>query len=291
MNVTFLSSIAYPNAMTINYGDCILIDSGAELVVYDCGSDEHAATVLNYMKSAGYTSIKLVLSHNDNDHFAGIQKLIDAGVVSQVYTLLLFKHTDELLRIMDDRRISKESLINRISNAFDNIFTLSQQVKLLDTLCETTIINGVDIVGPNIDYVLNAVAKLLDNSEGDTIDKDTISNAVSCQVKVKIGTSSLLLCGDSNYEAIKDKIVYYSAIQLPHHGKYDHASRIMEDINPIKTTLYVSDNTGDSNGGSDELMEHACGYRIYNTKNGNLICSSNNIGPTKTGTLGSITIQ
>ncbi len=288
MKVTFLSSIAYPYANTTNYGDCIIIDSGTELVIYDCGSERHADAVLNYMRSAGYSSTKLVLSHNDNDHFAGIQKLIDAGVVSQVYTLLLFKHTEELFRILDDKRITKESLIKRISEAFDNISSLGRQVELCDTLYETSIIKGVDIVGPNKDYVLNAVAKLLDNSEGDTIDNDTISNAVSCQLKVKIGTGSLLLCGDSNYEAIRDKIGEFSAIQLPHHGKYEHACKIMEEINPTRTTLYVSDNTGDSNGGSDELMKHQSGYRIFNTKSGDKTCSSSNIRPTKRGTLGTI---
>ena len=66
---------------------------------------------------------------------------------------------------------------------------------------------------------MDAVAKRIDNRQGDTIDKETVVNAVSTQVKVKVGTNNLLLCGDSSYEAIKDKLEEYSLIQLPHHGK------------------------------------------------------------------------
>ena len=49
MEVRFLSAKYYkdPNA---NNGDCILIDTGSELVIYDCGCEEHAERVLHYME-------------------------------------------------------------------------------------------------------------------------------------------------------------------------------------------------------------------------------------------------
>ncbi len=62
---------AYPNPEE-NYGDCILIDNGSELVIYDCGCEEHAKRVIDYMKKHHYEKAKLVLSHNDKDHFDGI---------------------------------------------------------------------------------------------------------------------------------------------------------------------------------------------------------------------------
>ena len=31
-----------------NYGDCILIDTGSQLIVYDCGCEEHAERVEQY---------------------------------------------------------------------------------------------------------------------------------------------------------------------------------------------------------------------------------------------------
>ena len=277
MEVIFLSSKSYPDYKEANYGDCILIDTGSELIIYDCGSDAHADRVLDYMHLHNYRNAKFILSHNDNDHYAGINRLIDAGAVTEVYTLLLLKYKDELLDLLDDSRISRESLRRRITDAFDNISSLSQRVMLYDVLAKPHISNYIDIVGPNKDYTLKAVAKLLDNSESDNIDNETIANAVSCQVKVKFSTGSLLLCGDSNYEAIHRILSQYSAIQLPHHGKYDHASKIMSDIDEVRTTLYVSDNTGNSNGGSDELMKNCRGYRVLNTINGDQKCCSSDL--------------
>lgn len=287
MNAVFLSSQNYPNASSCNYGDCVLIDTGSELVIYDCGSEEHAKRVLEYMRTNNYSRVKVVLSHNDNDHFAGIQTLIDNGKVSDIYTLLLYKHWDEILELLDDDRVTKTSLIHRISDEFDNISSLSQKAKLHDTIDESEICNGVYIVGPKRDYVLNAVAKLLDHAESNNIDNDTIANAVSCHVKICFRNKFLLLCGDSNYEAVKDIIKTFSAIQLPHHGKYDHASKIISDVDALRTSFYVSDNTGDSNGGSDELMkQYNCGYRIFNTIKSDQICNDEIINVNPIGSLG-----
>lgn len=126
------------------------------------------------------------------------------------------------------------------------------------------------------EYALDAVAKRIDNRQGDTIDKETIVNAVSTQVKVIVGTKNLLLCGDSSYEAIKNKLSGFSLIQLPHHGKKEQADRIFEQKGSVGITYYVSDNTGNSNGGSDDLPVQ--GYNIKNTLKGDQECSSNSVG-------------
>ena len=83
MNAKFLSAKNY-NDPSKNNGDCILVDNGKELVVYDCGCEEHAERVFKYMRSHGYRQAKVVLSHNDSDHFDGIPYLIECGVVSEV---------------------------------------------------------------------------------------------------------------------------------------------------------------------------------------------------------------
>ena len=83
MKVTFYSSKGYSDP-TKNNGDCILIDNGAELVIYDCGCEEHAKRVCEYMDNNGCKKAKLVLSHNDADHFDGIPYLIEKGVISEV---------------------------------------------------------------------------------------------------------------------------------------------------------------------------------------------------------------
>ena len=275
MNVIFLSSQGYRDSGE-NKGDCILIDTNSELVIYDCGCEEHANRVIDYMDKHHYSKAKLVLSHNDSDHFDGIPHLIEAGKISDVYTLLLLKYKDDLLEKINDKRITRDSLTRRISEIFANIYSLSGKVVLKNIFSDTFICNGISIIGPDKEYALDAVAKRIDNRQGDTIDKETIVNAVSTQVKVIVGTKNLLLCGDSSYEAIKNKLSDFSLIQLPHHGKKEQADRIFEQKGSVGITYYVSDNTGNSNGGSDDLPVQ--GYNIKNTLKGDQECSSNSVG-------------
>ena len=275
MKVIFLSSQGYKDSGE-NKGDCILIDTNSELVIYDCGCEEHANRVIDYMDKRHYSKAKLVLSHNDADHFDGIPYLIEAGKISDVYTLLLLKYKDDLLEKINDKRITRDSLTRRISEIFANIYSLSGKVVLKDIFSDTFICNGISIIGPDKEYALDAVAKRIDNRQGDTIDKETIVNAVSTQVKVIVGTKNLLLCGDSSYEAIKNKLSGFSLIQLPHHGKKEQADRIFEQKGSVGITYYVSDNTGNSNGGSDDLPVQ--GYNIKNTLKGDQECSSNSVG-------------
>lgn len=273
MIVTFLSAKKYTDTSK-NNGDCILIDNGKELVIYDCGCEEHAYRVVQYMNSHDYSKAKLVLSHNDADHFDGIPYLIEQGVLSEVYTLLLLKYKDELLNRVNDKRCTRNSLSQRIAEIYDNIYSLSGQVTLKDIFTDTMVADGIKIAGPGKEYSLNAVAKRIDNRESDNIDKETIVNAVSTQLSVDFGLGKyLLLTGDSSFAAIEDSVKSHSAIQLPHHGKLDQAEQIF-DCKDNNTIYFVSDNTGDTNGGSDNLKAaHPRGHAIFNTLDGDQTCT------------------
>lgn len=267
MYATFLSAKNYIDPSK-NNGDCILVDNGSELVVYDCGCEEHAQRVLDYMRQHGYQQVKVVLSHNDSDHFDGIPYLIERGAVSAVYTLLLLKYKNELLNRIGDRRLTRDSIARRIEEIYANIYSLGGNVTLRDMFLGTYVASGITILGPDKDYALDAVAKRIDGRESDNIDKETIVNAVSAQLSVVSGGKKLLLTGDSSFAAIENAVRTHNAIQLPHHGKLSQA----EDIFAVKdnsTIFYVSDNTGTSNGGSDDLQKkHPRGHVIYNTLDG-----------------------
>lgn len=273
MKVRFLSAKNYSDPKK-NNGDCILVDNGSELVVYDCGCEEHAQRVLEYMRQQRYLQVKVVLSHNDSDHFDGIPYLIDNGAVSEVYTLLLLKYKDDLLDRINDQRMTRDSIASRIEEIYANIYSLSGSVALKDMFVDTFVASGITISGPDKEYSLDAVAKRIDGRESDNIDKETIVNAVSTQLSVVCGRKKLLLTGDSSFAAIEEVVNIHNAIQLPHHGKLSQA----EDIFAVKdnaTIYYVSDNTGDSSGGSDDLRKnHPRGHIIYYTLDGDQECTS-----------------
>lgn len=263
--IIILSSKNYTDGDSKNYGDCILINTGSELIIYDCGSEEHANTVIDYMSKNNFEKAILILSHNDSDHFNGIPKLLDENKISKIYTTLLLKYKDDILDRIDDKRRTRDSIAKAIIDAYDNIAKLSGE-PIVDIYEEkSSICKEVSIVGPDKEYMLDTVAKRLDGREGDTQDGETAVNATSIQVSVKIGNHKLLLSGDSSFAAIEDILVDFDAIQLPHHGKQKQAEKIFEKKSDKINTLYiVSDNTGTSNGGSGNLNTR--GHRVKNTK-------------------------
>lgn len=281
MKVTFLSANTYDDPSK-NNGDCILVDNGTELVIFDCGCQEHAMRVIEYMEANSYEKAKLVLSHNDADHFDGVPYLIEQDILSEVYTLLLLKYKDELLDRINDKRRTRDSIAESIEDIYSNIYSLSGAVTLKDIFTDTKVATGITIPGPDKEYALDAVAKRIDSRECDDIDKETIVNAVSTQLSVDFGSGNkLLLTGDSSFAAIENAIKAHSAIQLPHHGKLSQAEEIFakKDNNTI---YYVSDNTGNSNGGSDDLKKnYPKGRAIYYTTSNDQICTSSSFKVTK----------
>ena len=266
MLVKILSSKGYEDTSK-NYGDCIIIDNDEELVIYDCGSVEHAERVIEYMEKRNIEKAKVILSHNDRDHFEGIPFLVENDKVSVVYTVLLLKNKDELLKVIGDGRRNRDSIAKQILDIYDNIASLGNQGLLENAKENKVIAKGITIVGPSHEYIINACAKHLDKREGDSIDQETIVNATSVQVAINIGSDKLLLCGDSSFKAIEDKLVGYKYIQLPHHGKIKQAQKIFDLVGNDNGIQYiVSDNTGSSNGGSDNLPSR--GYDILNSKTG-----------------------
>lgn len=286
MNLILLSSKNYENYEN-NCGDCVIIDTGEKAIIYDCGCEEHAQKVIEYLEKNKYDKADIILSHNDSDHFNGIKTLIDNNVVRTITTTLLLKHIDNILDEINDKRRTRESIKKQIAEYFDNIYTLTGN-NLNDSLDESfTLDPCLNFVGPNYDYMLEAVSKALKNTESDNIDMETIVNAISVQVEVIIGNHKILLTGDASYEAIEDKIREYDAIQLPHHGKYNQAEQIFEKNDGRENVLYiVSDNTGNSNGGSDELMEKCVGKRIKNTKQEEIVIDEESFNYSREGCYG-----
>lgn len=272
--ILILSSKNYENASTTNYGDCILINTGNELVIYDCGHEAHANAVIDYMSKNRFDKAKLILSHNDSDHFDGILKLLNENKVSVIRTTLLLKYKDIILKKIDDKRKTRDSVSQQILDLYDNIAQLSGAP--LEDIYEhpEDLCDEVSIVGPDFDYMIETVAKRLDGREGNTMDGETAVNATSIQTKVLIGTHSLLLCGDCSFPAIENIVRNYDAVQLPHHGKCKQAEKIFDKKSDQAYSVYIiSDNTGNTNGGSDNLI--TTGHRVYNTKTaGNITINS-----------------
>lgn len=270
-----------------DYGDSIIIDDNGKIILFDCGSEELANQVLEYLSKNNIEKLDVVLSHNDSDHFDGIQTLVEAGVVNSITTLLLLKYKDEIFNKIKDGRVTKDSLEKNILELYSNIKELSGD-NLQDALEYPELTQNIKVVGPSESYFVDAVAKQFTPTESDNIDKSTIMNAISVQLEVNVGKYKLLMTGDADIAAFDDKLYNYEAVQLPHHGNPEMAEAIFElnDKRKKCNVLYlISDNKGKNiNGGSDKLI--TSGHRIKNTHNGSFEIASNSFEEHKVGNLG-----
>ena len=275
MNTLMLSSKSYKESNEHDFGDCFIIDNGSDVVVFDCGSNEHAEKVIEYLERNYGPSKKAIvfLSHNDSDHFNGIPKLIEEGKVDKVYTILFLKFYHELLYEIDDGRKTNNSIKEQIAELYSNITSLEGQ-RILFSIYDNNdsfvkVCNGINIVGPTKEYAIKAAAKALDSCQGNTIDKETVINAASVQLSIDFGTSKMLLTGDSSIDAIQENVKKHQIIQIPHHGRLDHAEDLFEIKKYDKDTVYlISDNKGSNSGGSEELISKGKnkGHTIFNTR-------------------------
>ena len=264
MKLKVLSSKDYEEKEK-NYGDCSIIYDNINALIYDCGSEKHAMRVKEFLDEKKIKNVYVILSHNDGDHFQGIQWLRQNVEIKGIYTILLLKHVDAIYEKINDKRRTKNAIKQQILELYDNIAKLSGE-NLKDIYEENIGISSVNIVGPSKEYMIESVAKQLDGRESNQVDSETIFNAISVQVEVAICGKKVLLTGDASYPSLENKIREYDVIQLPHHGKQNQAEKIFEELaeKSSSITYVISDNTGTSNGGSDDLDTK--GKIVYNTK-------------------------
>lgn len=286
MKINVLSSKEYENNDSINYGDCTIIDNEqGSILVYDCGHEKHAERVLKYVENNGITKADIILSHNDDDHYLGIKTLLANKVFDKVYTPLLLKYKTEILEELDDNRRNRKSVGESIKKKYDNIADLNDYSDRLVNIYQENSnkfvllpLIGVKIVGPDKQFMISTAAKYINEAESDQVAGESCTNATCVQVSIENGVNKILLTGDSCFEAIEENIKDHNYIQLPHHGKLAQAEKIFEikdNRKEVETVYFVSDNTGNSNGGSDNLNKK--GHILKNTKiDGDI----NNIGTT-----------
>lgn len=274
----------YDGDTDTRYGDCILLYNDTSLIVFDCGHDRHAEEVKRFLqKNHSIRYVYIVISHNDSDHINGVLALMEYLHVHEynvtVYTALYLKNTKEILEILDDKRRTPEKTREHILKMFDNICEIVQQAQEYKFSIENAEVgkrvSTGTIVGPTVEEFTKVVAAAVESgNSGSKIDGETVMNAASLQLKIKLETSDvILLCGDATPDYLHNLDIY-NIIQLPHHGKLESAQKIFEALEDSHSKMYlVSDNTGsgETSGGSDKLVAYMKEEKYSpakNTRNG-----------------------
>lgn len=280
MKMKILSN--YDNDKETRFGDCILLYDTSVLIVYDCGHEKHADEVGRFLKkNTTINEVNIVISHNDSDHTDGVIPLMEwlsQGPYSvTVYTSLYLCHLDAIEEQLDDGRRNKKTICEDIIEQFDSINEIINKANELgifaqDALKDTEV-HTASIVGPEEEEFVKVVAYAIENDGKGTIDGETVMNAASIQLTATLDNQkSIFLCGDASPEYMKD-LNDYDVIQFPHHGQMDDAEAILDKLEDAsyKKTFVISDNTGSTNGGSDELVQYLKNNKYtdyYNSKDG-----------------------
>lgn len=274
----------YNGDMDTRFGDCIMISSSTQMIVYDCGHKKHAMAVSDYLRDHSLIEeIHIVVSHNDSDHTDGIIPLLDYlfdnGYKTTVYTSLYLKHVLKVEELLDDGRRNKKSICDHILELFDNIANIVEKAEEYDfpvyDATEGTYVASAVIVGPSEEEFIEVVAKAVEEDGSGTVNGETVMNAASIQMKITLGNQNkVLLCGDASPQFLK-KLNMYDVIQFPHHGQYEDGIEILKQLgeNSYHKAFLISDNTGssDTSGGSKELVDYMKKERYknaYNTMHG-----------------------
>ena len=205
MKLRALSS--YNGDSDTRFGDCILIYGDANLVVYDCGHDDHAREVGAFLQAhPEINQIHVVISHNDCDHTDGVQSLLEdlseKGYSVTVYTALYLKSARKILKQFENKNRKLEPTKQHILETFDHIKEIVEKATDLGFKTENAVIDtefcGCSIVGPTEDEFSEVVAKAIEDGEVSHIEGETVMNAASIQVKCTLnGSQTILLCGDT----------------------------------------------------------------------------------------------
>lgn len=266
--------------ISANYGDCIVVINNGKAVIFDCGSEYLAQRAVSILSHHNIKKATAILSHNDDDHYKGFPYLINNGYVDCLFTIdaRKYRHIIEK-RINDDRR-NPDSILRAIEDVYDNITEAARKAIIKDIYDHyKSLPDFVTLIGPSRNYFIDAVSKRIDNRESDNINKTTIINAASIQLEVRLGNTKVLLTGDCAVDAIPKSVNLrdYDYIQLPHHGNYEMAEEVFDRNKGNYDTVYlISDNTGNSNGGSSELKRKNYKLRKVKTTHGGDITIENN---------------
>lgn len=199
----------YDDDMDTRYGDCIMLLDDTSLIVYDCGHQRHADEVEAYLeKHLVIKDVHIVISHNDSDHINGISALMEYlyenNYTVTLYTSLYLKATKEIMDILDDNRRKENTTREHILELFNNIKDIVEKAEeyeftVKNAEVDTKVSTG-KIVGPTVDEFAAVVAEAIEKqSAGAKIDDETVMNAASVQLNIKIDDASeVLLCGDAS---------------------------------------------------------------------------------------------
>lgn len=244
--------------LKVGKADAIILHSGEETMIIDCGEEDDGQEVLERLKADGVQKIDvMIITHFDKDHVGGADTVVDGLPVDRVllpaYTGAGTEYEDFL------------AALQRAGIEPENV-----------TETESFTLGGASVtVEPPASYEIPAE----ENSSGD----EEYDNDFSLITTVELGDKRLVFAGDAEKKRIREWLAGGTAqkcdfLKVPHHGVYNKAlSELFEALQPAYAVICDSKkNPADER--TLELLKNG-GTKYFQTMNGDIkiLCDGQNI--------------
>ena len=172
-------------------------DTNYIIGVVDGGFEAHGNALTNHMNQYYFDDSKrnkeksekeidfVIVTHPDQDHTAGLLKILDNFTVKKIYMNRPWLYVDDLYDNVNDGRITKASLEMRLREKYKTISDIEEKaeedgIDIYEALQGTIIENNLLILSPSKDFYL----KLLIESEKTPLTEDTSMNENGMFVKI-----------------------------------------------------------------------------------------------------------
>ena len=226
------------DVLKIGKADCIVINTGTKIVMIDTGEKENVTDIREYMAEQGYKKVDtLILTHFDKDHIGGAADVIKEYNVDVVI----------------------ESTAGSDSDEFHEYHLALSEA-------------GKSAMRLNADYTFQSDdCTFLVNVPRQKKYEEKKDNNSSLVVKMELGTTKLLFCGDAEElrasEIIDTCAGKYDFVKLPYHGNYlENYGAFFNSIKMDSATITDSKKNPADTRTLDLLAEHS--VSVYETRYG-----------------------
>ena len=233
------------DVLKIGKADCIVINTGNNVVVIDTGEEEDFESIRSFMTEKNYSKIDaLILTHYDKDHIGGAKSVIEEYDVGLVIESSASSNRDEF---------------------HSYHLALSQMGKEAKRLTQDYSFDFDDCK-----FKISVPKQKKYERKND--------NNLSLVISMECGDTKFLFCGDAMEERIVEIIDTfpgeYDLIKLPYHGKYiENYEDFLASAQTRNGVITCSDKNP-SDERTIELLERN-GVSVYETKNGSITVYTN----------------
>ena len=164
------------DAIAIRYGNLSSNDrSQHKIIIIDGGYKENGRALVEHVKTYYKTDIVdiVIMTHPDLDHCSGLTEVLNNITVRELWMHQPWNHSDEILNLFKDGRLTTNSLEKKLQVALDSAFAVEEvaegKTKIIEPFADHKSADGViTVLGPTREYYQELIPQFRKTPESKT---------------------------------------------------------------------------------------------------------------------------